>query len=67
MLGENSKSRRAKGEIHSLCLLAMSTKWPLISEHCQLVSESRVTDLRLGSMLICKSMREQTRWLGDNL
>jgi len=45
----------------------MSTKWPLTSEYCQLVSESRVTDLRLGDVLICESMREQTRWLEGSL
>ena len=65
--GENSKSRGAKDEKHSLDLLVMSTKWPLTSEHYQLVSESRAIDLRFGGVLSCKSIREHTRWLGGSL
>ena len=65
--GENSESRKAKDEKYLLDLLAMSTKWPLTSKHCQLVSESRATDLRFGEVLNCESMREHIRWLGDSL
>ena len=60
-LGKNFKSRRVKDKKQSLDLFAMSTKWPLISKYCRLVSKSRAIDLKFGRMLSCKSMRECTR------
>ena len=66
-LGENSESRGTKDGKHLLDLLAMSTKWPLTSEHYQLVRESRAMALWLEGVLCYKSMREYTRWLGGNL
>ena len=67
-----SKSRRKqlreiKDGKHSLDLLAMLTKWPLMSKHCRMVRESRVTVLWLEGVLCCKSIREYIRWLGGSL
>jgi len=59
--GENSKSREAKDGKHSLDLLAISIKWPLTSEHCQLVRESRVLALRFEEVLKLESMSEHIR------
>jgi len=66
-LGENSEWRGIKDRKHSLNLLAMLTKWPLMSECYQLVRESRGTKLWVRGVLYCESMREHTRWLGGNL
>ena len=65
--GENSELRGIKDGKHLLDLLAMLTKWSLISKHCQMVRESRATALILEGTLCCKFMREHIRWLGGSL
>ena len=65
--GENSELRGEKEEKHSWDLLAMSTKWPLTNECCQLVSESNTVDLKLGDRLRFKSISDYKRWLWGSL
>ena len=59
--GENSELRREKEEKHSWDLLAISTKWPLTKECCQLVSESNMVDLKLGDRLRFKLISDHRR------
>jgi len=66
-LGENSESRGVKDGKHLLDQLAISTRWPLTREHCQLERELRVTALRFNYKLSWESMRERIRWLEGKL
>ena len=59
--GENSELRGEKEEKHSWDLLAISTKWPLTKECCQLVSESNMVDLKLGDRLRFKLISDHRR------
>ena len=64
---ENSEWRGEKDGKLLLNLLAMSTKWPLMSDCCQLMRELREMTLWVEGVLSFESIRECTRWLGGSL
>ena len=66
-LGENSEWREAKDGRLSLNLLAMLTKWLLMSECWRLVRELRCIKFCDECTLLWGLMREHMRWLGRSL
>ena len=60
-LGKNSDLRGEKEEKHSWDLLAISTKWPLTKEHCQLISKPNMLGLKLEDELRFESISKYKR------